>query len=281
MSIDKKIKASGYVRVSTPSQVEEGESIDTQRAQITEFVGRHPEWELVQIYSDEGATATKIEYRFQFQRMLSELKDRKVELIIFTKLSRFARNARDYQNLAFDLEKSGVKIVSIKENIDPTHKMGKFYAGLMALIAEWEHETIREQMSENKMIRWKDKRSFLGVPPFGYRWNKVEHRLDIHKDQAALYRRIVNMYVRQGMALREIANRLNEKGLLRTHFRPDGTLRKSKKWRSTTISYILKNPCYYGHYVVNKRVYVDDWRGAGKRRTATLKPAQHPPSICI
>ena len=270
--MEKKIKVAGYVRVSTPLQAEEGESIDTQKKQITDYVAGHPDWELVNIYCDEGATASKLEFRYEFQKLVNDAKAGLFKIIVFTKLSRFARNARDYQNLAFELSKHGVNIVSIKENIDPTNSTGKLIAGMIALIAEWELENIREQMYENKMARWEDKRIFVGLTPFGYQWNNTTKKLEPNPEEAEVYQRIVKMYTEQGMAMRDIALQLNKERVVCTRINKKGKVRRRDRWYSGTVSYILKNPAYYGYYVVNQFVYEDDHRGAGKRRTKIRKP---------
>jgi site-specific DNA recombinase len=271
-----KIKVAGYVRVSTAIQVTEGESLDTQREQITEYA-KSKGWDLVHIYADEGLSGGKIEYRTQFQQMVKDAKSGKFSAIIFSKLSRFARNAREYLNLSYELEQHKVNLISIKENIDPTTTTGKLLAKLLAIFAEWEHETIREQMYENKMIRWKDKRSFLGRPPLGYAWNPATMQLEIVQKEADIYLRIVRMYVDQKMALRDIANKLTLEGV--SYTRPIKDKSKNNKteslhdkWSSAQTSYILKNPAYYGHYVLNQIVYGDGIKGAGTRRTKERKP---------
>jgi len=259
--MEKILRTCGYVRVSTAIQAEEGESIETQKTQIIDFI-KLKNWELINIYSDVGATGTKIEFRIEFQKMINDAKEGKFDAIVFTKLSRFARNARDYQNYLHELKQYGVQLISIKENVDPTTHMGKMIAGMLALFAEWEHETIREQMYENKMAKWKDNRTFIGKPPFGYIWNKEKKKLEIYQPDADVYHRVVRMYCDQGMAMRDIAIKLNAEGL------------KCKRavWNSATISYMLKNPVYYGHYVVNQFIYEDGKRGAGTKRTNRRKP---------
>jgi site-specific DNA recombinase len=254
------IKAAGYIRVSTAIQVTEGESLDTQKLQIIDFI-KQKGWELTKIYSDEGLSGTKAESRPQLQQLRSDARDKQFNIIVFTKLSRFARNAREYMNLAYELEQNGVQLASVKENIDPTTQTGKMITGILALFAEWEHETIREQMYENKMIRWRSNRTFIGKPPFGYKWNKEKKELEVVPNEEAIYHEIVKMYCEQGLAMRDIAIKLNERGL------------KCKRavWNSGVVSYILKNPCYYGHYVVNQFVYVDGIKGAGTKRTKIRK----------
>ena len=173
-------RAVGYIRVSTVIQAKEGESLSTQKLQITDFAKQRG-WHLDSVYADEGISGAKIERRTNFQKMVNDAKEGKFEVIIFTKLSRFARNAREYMNLSYDLEKHGISLVSIKENIDPTNGTGKMIVGILALFAEWERETIKEQMYENKMNRWRDKRTFIGRPPYGYSWDKENNCLEIKK----------------------------------------------------------------------------------------------------
>ena len=85
-----------------------------------------------------------------------------------------------------ELKEKGVLLFSIKENVDPTTKTGKLFMDFMSLIAEWEREVIQEQMYENKMHKWKEKRTFIGKPPFGYIWDG--ENLEINP-KVAIYRR--------------------------------------------------------------------------------------------
>jgi site-specific DNA recombinase len=261
MNIKQK-KAVGYIRVSTIIQVKEGESLSTQKQQIVDYA-KNKGWELGDIYSDEGISGAKIEYRSEFQRMVQDAKQGKFEVVIFTKLSRLARNAREYMNLSHDLEEHGITLVSIKENIDPTTRTGKMMAGILALFAEWEHETIKEQMYENKMIRWREQRTFIGRPPYAYYWNKEKKQLEINEGEAKVYHLLVDMYLNQKMSFQDMCIKLKKIGI------------KGKRayWSSATISYTLKNPAYYGNYVVNQYIYEDGVRGVGSKRTKQRKPS--------
>jgi len=253
-------KAVGYIRVSTSIQAKEGESLSTQKQQIEEYA-KSKGWKLDHIYSDEGISGTKIEYRTDFKKLIEDAKQGHFEVVIFTKLSRFARNAREYLNLFHELQEHGITLVSIKENIDPTTSTGRTMAGILALFAEWEHETIKEQMYENRMARWKEHRTFIGTPPYAYQWNKETKQLEIKEKEGRIYSRIVDMYLNQKMSFQDIALKLREEGIKCN----------KKYWSSSTISYTLKNPAYYGNYVVNKYIYEDGVNGAGTKRTKKRK----------
>jgi len=87
-----KLKAVIYTRVSTSLQASEGESLDLQLQQCTDFI-KSKGWELISIYTDSGQSGAKIEHRLQFQQMVKDAKQGNFNVIVFTKLSRFARSA--------------------------------------------------------------------------------------------------------------------------------------------------------------------------------------------
>lgn len=217
---------------------------------------------MVDIYADEGTSGANIEYRTNFKKLIEDAKNGKFEVIIFTKLSRLARNTREYLNLFHELQGHRVNLVSIKENFDPTTSTGRAMATIFASFAEFERETIKEQMHENKMVRWREQRIFNGKPPYAYFWNKESKQLDINQEEANVYHTIVDMYLNQKMSFQDISIKLKNQGI------------KCKRayWSSTTISYTLKNPAYYGNYVVNQYIYEDGARGAGTKRTKQKKP---------
>jgi site-specific DNA recombinase len=248
----------GYIRVSTPRQAKEGESLDTQRNQIQQFA-KAKGWDLIRIYEDRGISGSKAEARTDFIRLMADSKHEEFDRVIITRFSRFARNAREYLNYFDELKNNGAIMFSIKESVDPTTIFGKMAMGIMAHIAEWELENIRETMAENKMTRWEDRKIFNGQPPCGYRWNKEKKVLEIVSEEAKVYQRIVAMYVDKGMSFKDIALKL----------RDEGTKSRRAWFTKSALSYILKNPAYYGHYVVNKYKYTGP---GGRKRTKEEKP---------
>ena len=84
-------------------------------------------------------------------------------------------------------------------------------AGIFALFAEFEHETIREQMAGGRLSKWKNNNTFVGRPPFGYHWDGKSVVID--PTEAKIYKRIVTMYVDQRMSFSDITIQLNREGL--------------------------------------------------------------------
>ena len=183
--------------------------------------------------------------------MNHDAQDKNFDIVLFTKLSRFARNARDYYNYQHDFENHGVVLVSIKENIDPTSHNGRLMAGIFALLADWEREMIREQMTENKMVKWREKRMFAGHPPYGYYWDKKKCTFKENKEESEILILMLNWYVKLGLSMKDVVIKLIN----------EGYRGRRGQWYDGTVSSILKNPCYSTCKLnTNTRVYVDSKR---------------------
>lgn len=250
-------RAAGYVRVSTPGQAEEGESLATQREMLITFCRIHG-YELTKIYADEGVSGASTEKRPEFVQLLQDAKERKFDCLMIHSLSRFGRNTKETISNYDTLEGYGVKLIFLKENIDTSTPSGRMFRNMLAVFAEWERDTIKERMLENRTARWKDGRTFVGKVPYGYVWSKEKKAIEIKPEEAGIYQHIVDLYLHEGLSDLGTALRLKDEGIKL----------KGRKFPATqTISYMLKNPAYYGHYVVNKHEYKED------RRTGKLKPA--------
>jgi site-specific DNA recombinase len=249
------MKAVGYIRVSTPTQATEGESLKTQREAIGKYA-KDKGLELAKIYADEGVSGAKKD-RPALMELISDAKERKFDRLIVHRLSRFGRNARDLLNNVECLKENEIQFVSLKESIDLSDAYGRFMFQMLGAMAELEREMIREQMAENKIARWREGRIIVGTLPFGYTWDKEKKGIEIVKEEEDIFRRIVDMYLNQGTSFDDIAAQLTREGI------------KSRRsfFRSSTISGILKNPAYYGNYTVNTVKY------DGKKKTGEAKPA--------
>jgi len=250
-------KAVGYIRVSTVGQVREGESLGIQREGITLYCKAHG-LELIEIYADEGISGASTEKRPGFMQLLQDAKDRKFDCLIIHSLSRFGRNTKETISNYDELESHGVKLVFLKESVDTGTPSGRMFRNLLAVFAEWERDTIRERMQDNKIAKWKRADTFVGKVPFGYVWNREKKAIEINQEEARIYKHIVDLYLHEGLSFLDIALRLKDKGI---------KLRGRKFPATQTISYILKNPAYYGHYIVNRHEF------EGDRRTGKMKPA--------
>ena len=127
-----------YARVSTDEQDE-----SLQLTALQEFVS-HREWELKTTYVDHGVSSRSV--RPEFERMMKDANKRRFDVIAVWKFDRFARSTRE---LVFALEQFqtlGIDFVSVTQVIDTSGPMGKLVFSVLAAIAEFERELIRERV---------------------------------------------------------------------------------------------------------------------------------------
>ena len=109
-------RVAAYARVSTDSS-EQLNSLEAQKDYYEKKIKEDPSWMLAGIYVDEGITGTSYHHRAEFQRMIEECKQGKVDMVITKSVSRFARNTVDSLTTVRELKEKGVEIYFEKENI--------------------------------------------------------------------------------------------------------------------------------------------------------------------
>lgn len=156
-----------YLRVSSPEQVDFGNSLDTQKSICTNFAKRN-NYNIIQIFTEKGESA-KTANRTELKKMLEVCSKRKndIDAVIVYKVDRLARNSDDYTLIRMDLKNSGVRIISATENIDET-AIGRMSEGMLSLQAEYDN-TIRSQRTIDGNIQAFEEGRYIFKPPLGYR----------------------------------------------------------------------------------------------------------------
>lgn len=137
----------GYARVSTKDQ-----NLARQEETLEKEVDR---------YFCDKSTGKNMD-RTAFKEMLGKL--RSGDTVKVVSVDRLGRNVRELVNTAYELEKIGVNIISIKEGIDTSTPMGKIFYNLVAVFAEMELNSIHERQKAGIELAKKDNR-FKGRPP--------------------------------------------------------------------------------------------------------------------
>ena len=253
--VSTQLRAIGYIRVSTPEQAREGESLKTQQEAITAFA-KHEGYQLLGSEKDEGISGKSMDARPGLQAVLEQVRRKACDVVIVQRMSRLARNARDLPNLSDEFRQRDVALITLKERIDFSTSYGRAMFAMLSAIAELERDIIEEQMTENRQARWRAGRCFVGKVPFGYRWNKGETKLEVDEREKEVYLQIIDLYLNRGMGYKAVCH----------HLRQQGTRCRRADFSPGVLSGILNNPIYYGHYVVNKHVV------KGNTRQKELKP---------
>ena len=197
----RKIKAVGYVRVSTEEQAREGLSLDAQEEKIRAYCTAKG-WRLVRIYRDEGFSGKDLN-RPALQEMLRDLKADGIQAVVVAKLDRLTRSVRDLGYLIDDLF-DGVALASVEESLDTTTASGRFVLNILGAVAQWERETISER-TRNTLRFKRERGEWVGRIPYGFKIGPDGHLVEDPERIRNIQR--MKRLRRRGWSYRKIANR--------------------------------------------------------------------------
>ena len=197
----RKIKAVGYVRVSTEEQAREGLSLDAQEEKIRAYCTAKG-WRLVRIYRDEGFSGKDLN-RPGLQSLIQDLRNNGIEAVVVAKLDRLTRSVRDLGYLIDDLF-DGVALASVEESLDTTTAGGRFVLNILGAVAQWERETIAER-TRNTLRFKRERGEWVGRIPYGFKIGP-DGRLVEDPEEIKNIQRMKRLR-RRGRSYREIAER--------------------------------------------------------------------------
>ena len=238
-----------YARVSTSSE-EQISSIENQTLYYTKKIAETENWNLQDIYSDEGKSGTSLRKRDAFKRMMQDAKDQKMDLIICASISRFARNFSDCMTQIAALKTMHpahpIGVYFETENIYTLNPSSQYSLDIQALLADWESGN-----KSRRMILSYDQRIMTGQYPvadlMGYRHTK-DGQLVIEPEEAKTVRFIFLAFI-QGYNYDQIAAVLTQK--------KRSTLRGRQEWNGTMVANIMKNERRWGDLEARKSIVVD------------------------
>ena len=172
-------RIAGYVRVSHDEQKKYGYSVQAQIERIIRYAEEN-KCQLVEIYVDEGFTATKMK-RPDLLRMLDNLQT--FDILVFTRLDRFSRNVLQANKMVEIMEEYNVAIKSIEEDdIDTSTADGKFNFNLRVSLAQREAEKTSERIKSIFEFKIKQGQPVSGNQPYGYKIETKDNKKSIIKD---------------------------------------------------------------------------------------------------
>ena len=231
-----------YVRVSTddPNQTS---SFELQKNHYHDVVSRHPGWNLIEIYADEGISGTSLNHRDEFVRMIQDCEAGKLDLIITKSVSRFARNVLDcighVRKLAALPHPVGVLFET--ENLYTLNRNSEMALSFISTLAQEESHTKSDIMNASIEMRFA-RGIFLTPVLLGYDQDE-DGMLIINEDEAQTVRLCFFLYL-YGYPATRIAETLM---VLGRRTKPGNT-----KWTSTSILQILQNERYCGDVLAHK-----------------------------
>lgn len=226
-------KVALYVRVSTTSQLEEGYSIEEQKAKLESYCDIK-DWHIYKVYTDGGFSGSTTE-RPALEQLIKDAQSKLFDTVLVYKLDRLSRSQKDTLYLIEDVFlKNDIEFVSLLENFDTSTPFGRAVIGLLSVFAQLEREQIKERMQLGKLGRAKAGKSMMWAKTsYGYNYDKETGSMTINEYEALTVKEIYSSYL-AGMSITKLRDKINEE------------YPKQPAWSYRTIRGILANPVYCG-----------------------------------
>ena len=238
--MDNERKVAGvYIRVSTEDQAREGFSLGEQEEKLLQLC-KFKELEVYKVYKDAGISAKDMEHRPQFQEMLKDMKEGKLNYIVAYKLDRITRSVRDLEELISVLEQYNCFLLCDRDDVNTSTANGRFFVRMLTVLSQLEIEIVSERtkFGLNGAIK---SGHIPGQRPFGYK-SAEDKRMVIDNATRPYVEKIFDMYL-EGKSFGQIANYFKENNIY-----------PKKNWKDTTIQKIIDNKIYMGDYEQYKRI---------------------------
>lgn len=218
-------------------------SLSAQVSQYSSMIQNHPGWIYCGVYADEGISGTK-EIRENFQRLLQDCRDGKIDLVLTKSISRFARNTVTLLNAVRELRQLGVDVFFEEQNIHTMSGDGELVLSILAGFAEEEARSVSENMKWRVQKNFKEGKPWSGMI-YGYKYS--DGMFHVVPEEAAVVKRIFEMYL-SGMGPTKISNILTEEHVPQ---------REYWGWSRTRIWQMLRNVTYTGNLLLQKTYRID------------------------
>lgn len=224
-------RAALYIRVSTDEQALHGLSLEAQRAALEKYAAENG-YKVIDTYIDAGKTARKaLSQRVELKRLLEDVENDKIDLILFTKLDRWFRNIKDYYKVQEILESHSTNWKTIFENYDTTTANGRLCINIMLSIAQDEADRCSERIKAVFANKRKNGEATSPMLPIGYKL--ADSRIEIDEAKAPIAVELFEHYYMHHSQRKAQLHIINTFGEHLHH---------------ATIKNMLTNPLYKGEY---------------------------------
>ncbi len=236
--LKKRLRVAAYCRVSSGKDAML-HSLSSQVSYYNRYISEHEGWDFAGIYADEAISGTK-DIRDEFQRLIKDCKEGKIDLILVKAISRFARNTMTMLENVRELKAIGVDVFFEEQNLHTLSQEGEMVLTFLSSFAQEEARSVSENM------KWRIRKDFEKGMIWGgksmYGYTLKDRKLILVPEQAEVVRNIFQMYL-DGFGFCVIANRLDSEGI---------PAMGGGKWNKSAIHNIISNYCYTGGIILQK-----------------------------
>ncbi len=246
------LKVAAYCRVSTDKD-DQINSFESQKNFFEKHISLNPDWEMTEIYADEGLTGTSTKKRKAFNKMIADAHLGKFDLILTKEVSRFARNTVDTLQYTRELKSLNIGVRFLLDNIFTLDPDAELRLTIMASLAQ------EESRKTSERVKWGQKRQMekgvvFGRDMLGY--DVINGNMYINPSGAEIVKLIFHKFVFERKGCYTIARELREAGYK--------TITGNAIWSNTVILKILRNEKYCGD-LIQKKTYTPDYLTHSKK----------------
>jgi site-specific DNA recombinase len=240
-------KCAIYTRVSTDSGLEQDfNSLDNQREASEAYIKSqaHEGWKLVRDRFDDGGFSGGSMERPALQKLLDEIRARRIDVIVVYKVDRLTRSLADFAKLVDLFDAHEVSFISVTQSFNTTTSMGRLTLNMLLSFAQFEREITGERIRD-KVAASKRKGIWMGgAIPLGYR---VENRaLHIVEEEAEFIRGLFRRYLELGSVVRLKAALDAAAAVTPARVSRSGRTSGGRPFSRGHLYWILSNPIYIG-----------------------------------
>ena len=243
----KPVRCAIYTRVSTDQGLDqEFNSLDAQYEASSAYIKSqaHAGWTLIRSRYDDGGYSGGSTDRPDLQRLLDDIRARKIDVIVVYKVDRLTRSLADFAKLVELFDAHGVSFVSVTQQFNTTTSMGRLTLNVLLSFAQFEREVTSERIRD-KIAASKRKGIWVGGPlPLGYEMK--DNRVVVVEEEAERVRLIYRRYLELS-GVNELVRDLEQRNIrTKAKLLANGATRGDIPFQRGTLFYLLRNRFYIG-----------------------------------
>jgi site-specific DNA recombinase len=255
-----KIRCAIYTRKSCEDGLDlEFNSLDAQRESAESFIASqlHEGWLcLPDRYDDGGFSGGSLD-RPALNRLMADIQAGLVDCVVVYKVDRLSRSLMDFSRIMETFDKHGVSFVSVTQQFNTTHSMGRLTLNILLSFAQFEREIIGERIRDKIAAQRRKGKWSGGIPILGYDIDRSNPspKLVVNAEEAVQVRKIFSLYLELGSLLPVVENVRNRGWCNKSWLTKKGLCRGGRAFDKCSIHSLLSNPVYAGMIRHKDQIY--------------------------
>jgi len=254
----KMIRCAIYTRKSTEEGLNmEFNTLDAQREAAEAFINsqRHEGWVVLPDQYDDGGFSGGNMDRPALQRLLADVEAGKIDAIVVYKVDRLSRSLLDFSRIMETLDGHGCSFVSVTQQFNTTHSMGRLTLNILLSFAQFEREIISERTRDKMGAARRRGKWTGGGMILGYDLDREARRLVVNESESRMVREIFTMYHERRSVLATVEE-LNRRGVPRKSWmNKSGKTSGGGPWTKSNLTLLLTNVHYLGKVDYQGKIY--------------------------